>query len=219
MRDNRLGGLALVIAAVASVITMAVHPSGHHGVMSRREMEILGWLTRGVHGFAIASLPIAFLGALGLTRYLQASNRIAVSALVIYGFGLAAIMAAAAMSGFVAPTVMSQLVAGDRMTDVRRLFLDYTFALNQAFASVFVVAGCAAVFLWSVAIWRSGLLWRGLAIYGLVLGLGIILIFLSGHLSLDVHGFGIVAFTQSIWFVLAGLGLYGSNQERHPSSG
>ena len=92
---------------------MIVHPTGHHGVMSQQEMATMALLTRAVHGFAIASLPIAFLGALALTRQLGSPDRLSVLALVVYGFGIVAVMMAATMSGLVFPSVMEQLVAGD----------------------------------------------------------------------------------------------------------
>ncbi|HEY3836911.1 MAG TPA: hypothetical protein VGL72_10085 [Bryobacteraceae bacterium] len=138
MRDNRLGGLALVIAAAAGVLVMAVHPVGHHGggVMSRQDMEAMALMIRLVHGFALLTLPILFLGTLALTRYLDRPNRIALVALVFYGFALTALMIAACMDGFIGPTVMSKLVAGDPMTDARRLFLDYTWTINQSLAGV-----------------------------------------------------------------------------------
>lgn len=205
MRDNRLGGLALVIGAIAGLITMIVHPTGHHGVMSQQEMATMALLTRAVHGFAIASLPIAFLGALALTRQLGSPDRLSVLALVVYGFGTVAVMMAATMSGLVFPSVMQQLVAGDPLTETRRLFLDYTFRLNQAFASVFVVASCAAILLWSVGILRTKRLSAGLGIYGLVLGIAITVALFIGRLPLDVHGFGLVILTQAVWFIIAGV--------------
>ncbi len=210
MRDNRLGGLALVIAAAAGVIVMAVHPvGGHHGVMSPPDMAAMALSIRIVHAFAIVTLPILFLGAMALTRYLNSPNRIALVALVFYGFALVALMIAANMDGFVGPAVMSKLVAGDPMTDFRRLFLDYTFTINQSLAGVFTVGACIAILLWSVEIWRSRLMSRALALYGVVLAIGISGVYLSGRLPLGAHGFGIVTFVQSLWLVLAGVSLRG----------
>ncbi len=213
MRDNRLGGIALVAGAIAGVITMSLHPSGHHGILSQHEMEMLALMTRAVHGLGIASLPLLFLGAMVLTRRLACPSRVPIAALVIYGFAAVAIMIAASMSGFVAPAVIRQLVAGDPLTDARRLFLEYTFNINQAFASVYVVASCAAIMLWSTAILKGRQLAAGLGIYGIVLGLAIVAALFSGKLALDVHGFGVVTFTQSIWFIVAGILLLRAREE------
>ena len=183
---------------------MAVHPVGH-GLMSPQEMENLGRLNRAVHGLGIASLPLLFLGALALTRQIADAGRLAWAALVFYGFGAAAIMIAASMSGFVASDVMSKLVAGDPLMETRRLFLDYTFRINQAFASVSVVASSVAIILWSI-VWIKA---RGpaaaLGYYGLALGTLTIGFLFAGHLRLDVHGFGLVVLAQSIWFIISGV--------------
>jgi hypothetical protein len=205
MKDNRLGGVALIAGAIAGMITMSLHPSGHHVIMSPREMEMLALLTRAVHALGIVALPLSFLGCMAMTRGLASSNRLSLAALVVYGFAVIAIMIAASMSGFVSTGVMSKLVAGDPRTDTRRLFLEYTFQLNQAFASVYVVGSCVAIVLWSIAILKTRQLAAGLGIYGIVLGLAIVAALFSGMLALDVHGFGLVTFTQSIWFIVAGV--------------
>ncbi len=174
---------------------------------------MLALLTKAVHVLGIASLPLSFLGGMALTKRLTASNRFSLAALVVYGFAAVAIMVAASMSGFVAPALMRTLVAGDPSTDTRRLFLEYTFQLNQAFASVYVVGSCVAIVLWSLAMLQTRRLSAALAIYGTVLGFGIVAALTSGKLSLNVHGFGIVTFTQSIWFILAGVLLMRTEDE------
>lgn len=207
----------LVAGSVAGLITMGLHPVGHPGGLPPPHvMEMMAVLNRVVHGLGIASLPMMFLGALVLTRRLTAANRLPLAALVIYGFAAVAIMVAASMSGFVGSDLMSKLVAGDPALDTRRLFLDYTFRVNQAFSSVYVVGSCAAILLWSVVMVRTRRLAAGLGIYGLVLGPMIVVALLSGNLPLNVHGFGLVMLTQSVWFIVAGTLLMRSTEvEEH----
>jgi hypothetical protein len=213
MRDNRLGGVALVAGAIAGMITMSLHPTGQHGIMSQHEMHILALLTRSVHALAIAGLPLSFLGAMVLTQRLNSPNRLSLAALVIYGFAAVAIMIAASMSGFVAPAVISKLVVGDPLIDTRRLFLEYNFQINQGFASVYVVASCVAIILWSSTILATRRLAASLGVYGILLGPAIVAGLFSGKLALDVHGMGLVTFTQSIWFIIAGILLLRSREE------
>ncbi len=183
---------------------MAVHPIAHHGLISRTEMERLELLTRVVHGLALATLPLMFLGAFVLARRLDTPRRIAMLALAIYGFALIALMGAATMSGFVAPGVLHALVVGDPLIETRRLFLDFTFRLNQGFAEVYTVGSCIALALWSGLMVTERRFSRSLGVYGLLASLSSVAALLSGHLPLDVHGFGLVAFSQSIWFAIAG---------------
>jgi len=44
--------------------------------------------------------------------------------------------------------------------------------------------------------------------YGCVLGPATLALVLSGHLSLGVHGFGMIVLRQTIWFVIAGVLLW-----------
>jgi hypothetical protein len=108
-------------------------------------------------------------------------------------------------SGFVAPRIMAKLVAGTPDLAIRRLFLDYNFDLNQGFSSVYVAAWCLAIILWSITILKTRRFAAGLGIYGVIMGLGIISALFSGKLALDVHGFGLVSFAQSVWFIIAGI--------------
>ena len=104
-------------------------------------------------------------------------------------------------------------------------FLLYTGLWNQGFAKVYLVASCAAIVLWSVAILRGASMPRGAAIAGLVLAGAILLAFFAGHLGLDVHGFGIMTLAQ---FDLAGVDRSGDAEggpggvvgaDRHSRSG
>jgi len=83
--------------------------------------------------------------------------------------------------------------------------MDYNFLINQAFARIFVVASCSAVALWSLMIVKSRALPVAIGIYGLLLGPVIVIAMISDGLSLDVHGFGLVIFSQAIWFIVVGL--------------
>jgi hypothetical protein len=54
---------------------------------------------------------------------------------------------------------------------------------------------------------RTRLLRRGTGAYGLVVATVALLALLSGHLRLDIHGFGAVVLAQGVWLVLVGLEL------------
>ena len=213
MNDNRIGGILVIAGSVAGLITMAVHPTGH-GAMFPAEVASMVKLNRAAHALAIAGLPLLFLGAVILTRQLAASGRSAWAALVFYGFGAVAIMISAAMSGFVASDVMSKVVAGDPMMPTRQLLLEYGFRINQAFASIYVVAISVAIILWSMRLTRMRSGWAALGCYGWALGLLTIGFLFSGNLSLNVHGFGLVVLGQSIWFIAAGIFLMGNRAAR-----
>ena len=203
MNDNRLGGIALIIGISSGIVTMIFHPITRGGQMTPAEFERFAIINITAHGLAIAGVPLLFLGALALTRRLDSPGRLALTALVIYALGLIGVAIAPALSGLVATDILRQSM---RQPEVGwNAFLRYNFMLNQAFSAVFVVASCAAIALWSLMIVRTRALAAALGIYGLVLAPVTAVALLAGLLRLDVHGFGLVIFTQAIWFITAGV--------------
>jgi hypothetical protein len=166
----------------------------------------------GVHVLAIAGVPFSFLGALALTRRLDSSGRVALAALVIYSLGLVAVMIAPAISGLVGTEIIRHMIARGADSERWRTLMEYNFLINQAFAKIFVVASCCAVAFWSLTIVKSRPFSIALGIYGLLLGPVLVIAMISGGLSLDVHGFGLVIFGQAIWFIAAGVLLLRSKE-------
>jgi hypothetical protein len=208
MKDNRLGGIALIIGAVSGMITMSLHPVAGAHPITPEQFENVARLMIGVHVLAIAGIPFSFLGALALTRRLDSPGRFAVTGLVIYGLGLVAVMIAPAMSGLVGTEIIRKMIAHSPAREQWRTLMDYNFLINQAFAEIFVVASCSAIVLWSFMIVRNRALPIAIGIYGLLLGPVLLLAMITGGLRLDVHGFGLIIFGQAIWFVVAGIHLW-----------
>ena len=205
MKDNRLGGIALIMGAVSGMITMSLHPVAGAHPITPDQFEKLAILMIGVHVLAIAGIPFSFLGALALTRRLDSPGRIAMTGLVIYGLGLVAVMIAPAMSGLVGTEIIRKMIAHGPGTEQWRTLMEYNFLINQAFAKIFVVASCSAIALWSFMIVKNRALPIAIGIYGLLLGPVLVIAMMTGGLSLDVHGFGLIIFGQAIWFIVAGI--------------
>ncbi len=203
-----MGGIALVAGSIAGIITMSLHPTGHD-VMAPGRFAAMAVLGAAVHALAIASLPVMFLGAWALSRRLDAVDRLAWAALVTYGLGLVAAMAAASVSGFIVPDLVRALTgAAPPESDTWRILFHYNGLVNQAFARVFAVASSTAILLWSTAMVRRKVLAPGAGVYGIVVGCAVAVLVLAGHLRLDVHGMGLVVVAQAVWFIVVGVRLY-----------
>ena len=207
MKDNQLGGVALVLGAVSGMITMSLHPVAGAHPITPEQFEKLATLMVGVHVLAIAGVPFSFLGALALTRRLDSPGRVAIAGLVIYGLGLVAIVIAPAMSGLVGTEIIRKMIASAPANEQWRTLMQYNFMINQAFARIFVAASCAALVFWSLMIVKTRVLSVVTGIYGLLLGPAVVIAMITGGLSLDVHGFGLIVFGQAIWFVVVGISL------------
>ena len=76
-------------------------------------------------------------------------------------------------------------------------------------------ATAVGILLWSVALLRSAWASSGVAAFGLLVSAGVLLGFLSGRVGLDVHGFGLIMFSEAAWLVWIGVALCrGSNYPR-----
>lgn len=219
MDDDRISGWALIAGSVGTIITMAFHPSGH---ITPDRMESMIRMLIAVHSLAIACVPPLFIGILGLVHRLRSGHRLAVSGLVVYSLALIAVMSAAVMDGLVTPSVLRQIVDSAGSTtamDAWRMISHYNFYVNQAYAQVFTAGSCVAIFLWSLAAWKSRELSRGFSIFGCILAVASIAAMFSGYLPLDVHHFGAVVVGQSIWLVNAGMTLLRPNhQQQHATA-
>jgi hypothetical protein len=207
MTDTRLGGAAMIAAAVAGILIMAVHPTSHN-LLAPDKFPIVAAIGEAVHIFAIISTPVAFLGALALARHMDSPNRLAMSALAIYGFALVAIVSAATFSGLVAIPILQKIVEQPQSAAQWEGFATYSGIVNQGFARIYTILASIAIALWSVQIVRTRMLPRAAGIYGLVIAPVIFIAVASGHVRLDVHGFGAVVLLQAIWFIAVGAALY-----------
>ncbi|HEV3375068.1 MAG TPA: hypothetical protein VG051_05140 [Candidatus Acidoferrum sp.] len=209
MTDDRRSGVALIAGSAGMIITMILHPTGKVGPEG---IDAMVRMLVGVHALALASMPVVFLGAWGLSRRVASADRLAMMALVLYAFATVAVMNAAVFDGLVAPNLIRQIVfthdtATAGTSEGWRLAFNYNSQLNQAFARVYAVASSMAILLWSVVIVRDRALARGVGIYGCVLGAITVAGVFSGRLNPDVHGFGLIIFGQALWFILSGASL------------
>lgn len=208
MKRDLYSGILLIAGALAGVLVMSFHPTARD-MMAGADVARQARLGVLVHAVALASVPVLFLGLLGLSRRLGSSD-LTTAALVFYGFGGAAVISAAVASGFVATPVIQWLVAGrgeGGSAEAYHALLGYTSLWNQGFAKVSAVAVAVAILLWSVAIWRSGppRMPRAAGVVGTIVGAGVLIGLLSGHLRLDVHGFAVVTVAQSAWLIWLGV--------------
>ena len=218
MKDNRKSGVALIAGSVTGIIIMVLHPTGHD-LFASGQLESAARMLVAVHAVALASLPILFLGAWGLSRYLESPDCFSMAALVTYTFALIAVMNAAVADGLIAPALARQMAAAaPSSAEMWHMVLNYNFRQNQAFAQLYVVASSVAIALWSVSTLRSGKLARGVAVYGAILAPVTLVALFSGHLRLNAHGFGMVMLCEGIWFVIVGVLLFKSEKKEFPAA-
>lgn len=207
MTDNRMSGLALLAASAGLILTLSLHPSGR---ITPAQVDQMVRKLVAVHSLGLATLPIMFLGALGVARVLASPNRLGIVGLVLYGFAAAAMLCGVVADGLVTPSLLREMVAaspGTSTSDAVRMVFKYNNYLDMAFVQVSMVASAAAIAVWSVAIVRSAALSRGVGIYGLILGVIVLLAVFSGALKAE-HAISVVVLGQCSWFFIVGVLLW-----------
>ncbi len=204
MRRDVVSGALLISCSIALLLVMAHHPSAH-ALLDPARFAQQARLNTLVHGLALAFVPLLFIGLLGLSRRLG-NGELPISALVAWGFGGIAAMAAGVASGFVATDVIERILATDGPTrETLRALLAYTGLVNRGFASVNAVSWGMAMVLFSVAIVATRRLSPISGVAGLLIGVGVLGSVASGMLKLGIHGFGLVVLAQSVWLVWVGV--------------
>lgn len=157
---------------------------------------VLGLVTMAFHPSNAAQ------AALGLTVHGLALFSVSIA---FYGVSSVAALLAATASGLLAPDLIAGAEALDRQARAAAAnVVRYNYAVNQAFAKVLVAASSAAIGQWSLEIVRTRLMRRAAGILGCVVAALALLALFSGHLTLDVHGFGAIVLAQAIWLILVG---------------
>lgn len=207
MKDNRMGGIALIVGTIGGVITLLIHPSGHD-LFAPDHFARTAYLLVVAHALAILSVAALFLGALAIARHLTSPGRLAIAALVAFGFACVAVISSATVDGFVGPAVLRNVIfEPPQVSEQWRVFLAYNDLLNEAFAEIFVVAWAIAIVLWSVSIVQSRLLPPAAGIYGLFVGAASVIAVVagvSGHADV-IH---LVMLGQIIWFPIVGIQMW-----------
>lgn len=202
--EGRAWQAALIVGAIALTALMAVHPTAAHDAHGAPDQALL-MLNAIVHGGAIAGAILITFGAAGLSARLGLARPFVLLALVTFFFAAIAVMLAATLNGFVAPKIMTALAAGKLPLDDARAIGSITWWFNQALANLHLAAESAAILFWSLG-WPSraaGHLVLRLA--GIVIGLALPFVFLSGYVTMDVHGVLLVAAATGGWFIAAAL--------------
>jgi hypothetical protein len=214
---DRESGFAFILGSVGILLTLGFHPSGRGMLDPATYVAVTRHLVE-VHSIALFSLPFWFLGALGLSRRLDAAGHSAIFPQTFFSFGLAAMLTGVVFDGLVTPGLIRQLVeAAPEARQGWRIAFIANEVVSMSFVHVFEMAMPLAMVLWSLMIARSGVLPRELGYFGILVGMAAIVALLSGHLDHEQHAFLASILLQSIWLIGVGIGLCRTKRESIPA--
>jgi hypothetical protein len=210
MKHSSIYGAALIIGSLGATVTMIFHPTGHDllgqpdEIARRNEM-----ITVILHSLALFSSPLLLFGFFGFSRRLGLDNPLVSAALIAYLVCVFGGISAAIINGIVAPSITRQILTADENArQVLQLVLMNNTLLNQAFTRVYIVASSLAIILWSLRIKRNAGFAQIIAFLGCLIGSVTMLGLFSGHLRLNVHGFGLLILGQTVWTILTAVFLF-----------
>lgn len=191
---DRVAGFCLGIAAAATVLAMAHHPTSPHGGGGGGDF---------IHGAMIVLIAVMAFGFFHFALRRGMSSPVILAGVIAYGFSLVANFGAATINGFVVPALAAR--GPDAVGHDTFLLAWYA---NQALARLAVYAVGAAYVLWSIGfLQRAGLANRAIGAFGLIAGAVPAALLLSGQAAMELRVAFPVYSAHAAWAILVAIQL------------
>jgi hypothetical protein len=206
--SSRSAGIVLITVAACEILFMAMHPtSSAHDVASFATEASRGIPGNAmVHGLLITLLVIMCSAYVSFAQFLGLSRLLVRTGLVAFLAASACGIVAGLINGFIVPATAAAFAGADQATTNALIpVLRLCRETNGVCAKADVVWASGAILLWSVALLRR----RGIAtiagIIGLICGTLPLALLATGHLPMNVQGFGTFVVLQGVFAIAAGL--------------
>lgn len=199
---DKSAGVSLIIGSILMIITMVLHPVGG----SIEKLIQISTLAIVTHALAVFSVPFSLYGFWGLTRRLGTDKALSMAGFITAGIGLGAAILAAAVNGLALPFFIGNFEGTDTQTlDMVSIVLSYNFSLNHAFDYILIGGICEAFLLWSIVMIRTKSFPTWIAYLGILMGIGYLVMLLTGFVLVDLSGFRFFIFGIVIWIIAVGI--------------
>lgn len=215
--NARILGWTLIASAILSLGFAMVHPqlTAHELDAVLRQMIAGAAFNGWVHGVLMALYVILASGLLGFSRILGLDRPLVSLGMVAYGVGIIAMMGAAVINGFALSLFAGRYAAiKPEQANAVAASINAMGSISGTWAGVGAVASSMAILVWSIALLRLGGGWRVTGVIGMAIGAATSVMLISGTIILNVHGFMLLVFSQSIWIVAIGYLLLGGAPSR-----
>ncbi len=210
--NARTVGWILIAGATLSLGFAMAHPqlTAHELNAVLRQMIAGATFNGWVHGILMALYVILAAGLLGFSRLLGLDRPLVSLGMVAYGVGIIAMVGAAVINGFALSLFAGRYAAvKPEQANAVAASINAMGSISGAWAGVGAVASSMAILVWSVTLLRFGGGWRVAGVIGMAIGAATSVMLISGTIILNVHGFMLLIFSQSIWIVAIGYLLLG----------
>jgi hypothetical protein len=207
---EKTGGIALLTGALLTVFTAVLHPEGG----SIQYLQSMAPMIAVSHSAGLLAIPFLGLGFWVLTKRIGAGSFLPLLSFAFTITGLSAGMMAATINGLALPLyVLNYKEATAEITAIIRPVIRYNVVLNQAFDYVFLGALSFAILCWAFSILYLGKLPKWIGYIGLIFSITVIVLFLTGYVFVNLHGFRLFLFFLVVWIGLVGVALLRSDAD------
>ncbi|MEA2785870.1 MAG: hypothetical protein QOF71_1974 [Candidatus Eremiobacteraeota bacterium] len=201
--DGRPAGIAIAICAMVAIVAISHHPtvSTRAPAEALTQMVQLAPMDRIVHGTLIAIMGVLLFSfaVYSLRRGLHRAT--SVGAFIAYATGIAAVIGAALIDGFLTPAI-AERYAGASADAVKSAIplLVYGALTIQVLSKFGFVAMSIGVAFWSADLISAPGVLRMTGIVGFVSGIVAVgLLAFAGHLN--PHSLGAIVIVQAVWYL------------------
>ena len=208
--EDKAYGWLLVASSILATGFAFMHPHLTSSELAAvmRELAAGARFNGWIHGVLIALYLGIATGFVGLTRRLGFERPAATAGLVFYVAGTLAMTGAAVINGFALGIFAGRYAAvpPDHIAGIGSA-INMAGSIAAVWAGIGAAATSAAILAWSsLLVGRRGGL-RVIGGGGILLGLATIVMFVTGTLILNLHGFLLLVVSQAVWTIVVGLAL------------
>ena len=204
---GRPAGIILGLGSIIMLLFMALHPVVHAhdpgGLVA--EMARIEAINAVVHGTLLGNQGLILLGLLGFAERLGLRRTLVRAGLIAAAMGTIALSGAALLNGFILPGLVAGHAGGGGSFEALPPLLMLAHQTSVALIYVGIPAMSAAVLAWSLVLMRRGGASSAIGGAGVICALLPVIALATGHLPINVHGFGAFVLVQSIWYLAIAL--------------
>lgn len=202
MQPNRVTGLTLILGALAMFGGIAAHPHhGHAEAGGERQHIIVAVIVIG--SFVILGVGLSRLLRMCASRF---DRDLALVVLTLAG----ACGTLAAVNGHVVVPRFIEGVGTDEKANpaIANVVVAHDLILSSALAQVMIAAWAISALSLSISMLRSGIVGNVIGLGGVLLGLLLLSLLVTGRFSITLHDVGLVVLASGIWLIAIGSSLF-----------
>ncbi len=201
--SQRIAAIVLIAVNVLSTFAMMHHPTAHGDSHTGflQSLNAISGLNQLVHGALIAFILTTWLCLIefSMPNWKRASVR---NGILLYSVGIFAMIGAALTNGFVLIRLAEDLAnASNELQAASSLIFKLTWAVNQTFDNLGVIAMCAGIACWSIHLLSGSKYARLLGIAGLVMVIAQMGMQWIHHGHFGVHEMLVFVVWHSLWCI------------------